>query len=356
MKLAVVSDIHFDLFSDYDKPIDDKPYGTRLNNTLSAIKDVFNFCIDNKYDYLVFNGDVFNQRQSVSPIVTDAVVRLIGDYVSKAVEANYKFILAIVVGNHDEQTNADTFPNSVNMLKYLSDHIEVFDECGELTDDDITLHFVPYYEHAEIAKKYLKAQSFSSKHNYVFAHVGANGAKNGRWNHKLGGSYSLEDLRYKDSDFVFLGHYHWRQNLADNVAYTGDPVQINFNDEGQDKGFYTLDTEKDYMPEFKKLDYPKFVTLDADKDNINEAFSSNPKNYYRVTTSDKDTYDALVKIRDSHDVNAKLVYKPVINKDKTRLEVKENATPFDYLNAYSNKLKLDKDVKEESEKIMRELV
>jgi len=355
MKLAVVSDIHFDLFSDYDKPIDGKPYGTRLDNTLSAIRDVFKFCINNKYDYLVFNGDVFNQRQSVSPIVTDAVVRLIGDCVSEAVEANYKFVLAIVVGNHDEQTNADTFPNSVNMLKYLNDHIKVFDECGELTDNDITLHFVPYYEHAEIAKKYLKAQSFSNTHNYVFAHVGANGAKNGRWNHKLGGSYSLDDLRYKDSDFVFLGHYHWRQNLAENVSYKVNPVQINFNDEGQDKGFYILDTDKDYMPVFKKLDYPKFITVNADEEDINTAFKSH-SNYYRVTTSNKDTYNALVSIRDAEKINLKLVYKPKENKDSTRLTVKDNATPFDFLDAYSDKMNISKDVKNESEKIMRELV
>jgi DNA repair exonuclease SbcCD nuclease subunit len=59
---------------------------------------------------------------------------------------------------------------------------------------------------------------------------------------------------------VFSGHYHPHMRVTDKATVVGSPLQLNWADEGDIRGFIVYDTDTDVQV-FHPLDLPKFVTF-----------------------------------------------------------------------------------------------
>jgi DNA repair exonuclease SbcCD nuclease subunit len=62
---------------------------------------------------------------------------------------------------------------------------------------------------------------------------------------------------------VFSGHYHPHMQVTDKATVVGSPLQLNWADEGDTRGFIVYDTDTGEQ-EFHEIDAPKFVSLDID--------------------------------------------------------------------------------------------
>lgn len=336
-KFVVCSDVHASDYSAFSNPVPGLPYGSRLRIILDALDTMFKTAQHEGASRAVIIGDLFNERTSINPIVTQAVINNLVKNLSYMEDG---FILDIVVGNHDQQDNTLIPPNSVSIFNSIivpNKEINVYDHVTYVDNGDSGLIFVPYTEHADEFKQEIKDLKLKHPNNVIFAHVGMSGAKSGKWTHKLGGNYSLEDLRYNEFDLVLMGHYHWRQNLSDNVLYTGDLTPLNFNDEGQSKGFYLVyfdDDKQKFNYKFMQVKSPKFETIDLDK--LPEDFDLDSEinnNYVRlVTHSDEQTKSVRDLIKSSA-VDVAIQSKKQVEQ-KSRLDISAENSDSEIVKAY----------------------
>lgn len=344
---VVCSDVHASDYTAFSKPVEGKPYGSRLKTILEALNAMYEEALSKDASRMIIVGDLYNERTSISPIVIKAVT----ENILKGIHRQPKgFKLDIVVGNHDQQDNSPIPPNSVSILETYStsdypivvhDHVDV----------DDNLIFLPYTEDSLSFKKEISEIKLDKdKHYVMFAHIGMSGAKSGKWTHKLGGNYTLEDVRYNEMDLVMMGHYHWRQKLADNVMYTGDLVPLNFNDEGQDKGFYLITKGKKYEETFIPVNSPKFKTIDlshyGDKGTLDEELKNN---YIRIVTHNSEDTEAMRKLIKEAEVPVALQTKQELKHD-SRLDISSDSSDADIVRAYCKKYYPD--VEKQAEKYL----
>jgi len=110
----------------------------------------------------------------------------------------------------------------------------------------------------------------------VVVHDVPEGCKYGDYTFEKGVSW--RDLA-RDNRFVFFGHIHQKQKLADNCWVIGPPLHLTFSDSG-DRGVFIVDTFRNDM-KFVEINAPKFITVD-DASGVKD-----DKNYYRILNADK---------------------------------------------------------------------
>lgn len=113
-----------------------------------------------------------------------------------------------------------------------------------------------------------------------------------------------EMLLAADYDLVALGHIHRPQKLEGmkNVFYSGAINAMNFNDEGQDRGFMLHEFRPDYEKmklyyegtQFRKTPSREFLTIRWNKEDVAQAIS-NP-DMLPMTFTDQGVADKIVRI------------------------------------------------------------
>ena len=121
---------------------------------------------------------------------------------------------------------------------------------------------VPWNENRE---EYLKSLSKLKKSNILVTHVGVSGGVVGKNNYPLQDAFTVKDIHPSTYDYVVMGHYHKPQIVTGtkNMIYAGAPVQHNFNDEGEERGFWVFSLKEDSL-DFIPLEGPKFRTITED--------------------------------------------------------------------------------------------
>lgn len=105
---------------------------------------------------------------------------------------------------------------------------------------------------------------------------------------------SHRTLKAANYDLCCFGHIHKPQELGANAFYSGSINRLNFNDEGDRRGFYvhTLEGTKLVSSEFVELESPrKFVTLRMDDEDINDFNLLNQLHYDM-----RNVKDAIVRV------------------------------------------------------------
>ncbi|KAB0577257.1 exodeoxyribonuclease I subunit D [Fusobacterium naviforme] len=103
-----------------------------------------------------------------------------------------------------------------------------------------------------------------------------------------------------DYDLVCFGHIHRPQQLdgCKNTFYCGAVSALNFNDEGQRRGFYTHDiTEGGVTSEFHSLSTREYKTIRLNDDDIKEINERGPEWLYQLPLLEQDeAKDKVVRV------------------------------------------------------------
>lgn len=246
MKIALVSDIHFGcrgdslVFLDYTKKFIDKVFFPALEKHGVKGNDI------------IIAGDLVDRRKYIN---FNTAVRIQDDFLSKLKGA------WVLPGNHDCYHKDNNEVNALEVLCRDPKFIVVDEPCEYRHEDGTSILMVPWISPenqervmeaiqkstADICIGHFELQGFTMYPGMVCSH---------------GMSPSVLS-KFK---LVVSGHFHSTSRKG-NVLYLGSPLQITWNDYGDPRGFYILDTctfELNYIQNPIEM-FHKVVYDDTDK-------------------------------------------------------------------------------------------
>jgi DNA repair exonuclease SbcCD nuclease subunit len=270
MKLVIFSDIQFENWQEFHTIL---PSGlnSRFQDQLNVLDEVFDYAEDlAKKDevVVVHNGDLF---QSLTEKIDKALFLKVYEKFSSR-----NVVTILLVGNHDFLDRTET-THIIEPFKKIP-NVMVVDKPAIQTVEGVGLFFIPYTR-----KNFLESVNnfvlsdcpYNPK--YLFTHQGVNGATVGPRDMPMKEDYNPKDFRLDWFDMVFNGHYHKPQSWIDkspgigkklgSFQIIGSPLQKDFGERNDGKGFWVLDTKKaPRNPVFIETHGPKFYKMEITKD------------------------------------------------------------------------------------------
>lgn len=260
MKFATFSDLHIHNYKAFDKD------GSRLDNSLKVIDDIFDYCFANRISTVLFPGDLYH-LQKVLPV--SAVNRTIQTFQKAFKRTLGKVTLYAISGNHDFAVRNMYGRHATTALQHLDEIFENFVLIDNSVKDFKGLHVevygLPYYDHKEEFKKALDGLKMTDTPN-VFRVLMIHQTPSGLIDFPI--PSDCDPLKDFDRfNLVLCGHIHTRRKMGDNFWLVGSPLMQSFQDPLEDRGFMTFDVQPMGKNLFKvddnfiDLGYPKFVTV-----------------------------------------------------------------------------------------------
>lgn len=311
LRLAAFADLHGHIYKEFDTKADGLTNSSRLNNIVESLRYIRDWCIDNDVKYVLFAGDLFHVRAKVDTVVFNAIYNMIETFHMHGLE------IIMIAGNHDQYDNSDIPENSLHAFKKLegvhvydtvdSHLIKHYEDCGSDNEPDqflsgeVEIVCAPYSKNAQLVKDYIAGVEKKDIPQILLFHLGIAGAFVGSGNYPMADAFKVDDLRPDLFKYIIGGHFHKRQFLGGHphAFYCGAPIQHSFGDEGEDKGFYVVDTNKRYDVEFVPIPNPKFLTFSGGVKDMTEEYLSYAAvngNYVRflVTPEQLEEYKKII--------------------------------------------------------------
>jgi DNA repair exonuclease SbcCD nuclease subunit len=241
-KILIVGDIHL---------------GVR-NNSLSYLNfqtdwfrnELFPLITKEKIDHLVFLGDVFDNRTSVSLIVLQRARELFKELTDINIDTH------CILGNHDIAFRNN---KSIHSLGILEDQgVKVYEKPTELLLSGSKVLMLPWV----VKDEQDSVMELLAKNNYdsCFGHLEINDFE------MVPGL--VENKGFKQDLFsncknVFSGHFHLRRKHK-NINYVGTPYELTWSDHLDQKGVTILDTKTNTQTFIPTKYTPKHIKLAFD--------------------------------------------------------------------------------------------
>ena len=229
---------------------------TRLDNTILALRKIFETADKNGAKYILFEGDLYNQQVNIPVIVSDALKE---EFLY--LEKTYPNILFIAIsGNHDQATK-NTYEKSgitaLTELDRLFKNFILIDNDTFAIGENIEIHGLPYYEYKEHFSKALdEIEIYNDKINILLTHQTPTFE-----NSVIPVDIDIADERLQKFDLILNGHIHKHEVLSENFINVGSTIPRDKDDVGVEKGFLAINLEnpKEYI--FKSLsnDFPQVL-------------------------------------------------------------------------------------------------
>lgn len=306
MKIAAFGDAHIHEYKEFSKNllvawndeegrfvVDEKSgyvMNSRLFTSLNALVWMRLECIKRGIDKLLFTGDMFHKRSSVSTVVFNSTRRVLETFMTFPTPIH----LYGIPGNHDLATNEVASEHSLYGMK---EHMTLMSGLDPVHIGGLLYVIgIPFIPNVDVTRKLIKEavknagklRKTNKKSKIILlAHIGVTGAYVGKNSYVMEDAFTAEDLCYEDFDWVVCGHYHKFQVIkgADNMLYTGSLIQNNFNDEGEPHGFVVIDTDEKTV-ELAEIPAPKFYTLTSELSGSKEI--RHDKDYIRLQAKPED--------------------------------------------------------------------
>ena len=338
MKLAVFSDLHAHTFKDFDS-LTDRTGSKRLDNIVATLEYIRDDCYKRDIKHVLFAGDMFHIRSKVNTVVYNAIYDAIKSF------KHFGIDIIAIAGNHDQNDNSDvpehslhTFNDLPGVTVYGHMDIHFLKHEGEHVD----IYCVPYSKNAQRTKDWIASQEIltGNSNRICMFHLGIDGGFVGKGNYPMADAFKIEDLRPDFFKYIVGGHFHKHQFLGGHphAFYTGAPIQHSFSDEGEDKGYFIIDTAKRYDVQFVPVPNPKFITLDVnDIVNLDMQDVADEGNYIRIVAKESEV-GRIYPLPDN------LQYKLVLEKvyqEVTRVNVKIGMSDEEVVTKYAEKFNAD---------------
>lgn len=236
-------------------------FGLKLNSelfldiALKNVKWIEKQIEDNKVKTIIFLGDWFHQRTSVSVNTLHKSYEALAHLASKV----DKFYM--IVGNHDSYYKNSTDVNSLQMFEQIK-NLQVVDKITKVSVGAREFILAPWgFQQDEY-------MNLGDGADAAFGHFEPNGVK--LLNRITEGFRDDLDFLTNSAPLVFSGHFHMKSEYETKngkVIFVGSPSQQNWGDCGDDRGVYILNEndmsykfiENRESPKFKKFLFSKIM-------------------------------------------------------------------------------------------------
>jgi len=218
MKVAIIGDLHFGVRGNSIKHLEFQ--SKWFNDTIKFIKNA-------KINYVVFLGDIFDSRNSISPII-NSNVRLLFQKLAKNVKEVH-----CVLGNHDIY-----FRNKkdIHSLEVLADQgVKVYTTPQEVKIGNLKCLMVPWViktEQEDVSKLLV-----NNYYDICFGHLEINTFEKVK---NVREQEGFERELFSNCKKVISGHFHLKRQI-DNILYVGTPYELTWNDYQDEKGIHVVD-------------------------------------------------------------------------------------------------------------------
>lgn len=335
MKLGVFSDVHIHNFQQFGKPSQVfQGINTRAEDCFNAIIKAYQTAKENDAEALLFCGDLFENRGtlSVSLIRIAQVVlqHICSDIPVYAISGNHDY-----ASKHGESVSSVELFDTIENLKVIS--------LGTEYLNGVAISGVSH------GKSYEDLEKHTADSGVLLLHTTFSGTTISD-SHIAETGEDLDDLKeyMKDNNYsmCFVGDIHRRQNLGDGVWYVGSLLQNGFGDE-QDKGMLIVDTETKSV-RFHTIVSPRFVTIQCGED-VEES------GYYRIATESETDY-SYAKQKYGDFTNS-IILPPNKTVTKKRVEgVTLNSDPMKGLSAWMTAKGIEVPLQKELKKLAKPLL
>lgn len=271
----------------------------RLQDGLNVLEWVFATAQTNKIDIIIFAGDLFHDREKIDILVYLRTFEILEKYLSDS-----KLNLYLLVGNHDMWSDKKWDVTSVRPLSALAG-VTVIDKPCTVSILGHDIDFLPY------TKNPLDYLNQFKKRNFLIGHLALDGAKTNH-HHNVYSDVVIEhdgDMTILDSSIfsdwrrVWLGHYHFGQEISHNVEYIGSPLQLTFGEAFTDKHIIIWDLDSNEKTYVKNNFSPQYYILRPDQINDYKL----EKNFIRIEVEDLRSLDVYELRRQLGDKNPAVI-------------------------------------------------
>jgi DNA repair exonuclease SbcCD nuclease subunit len=279
LNACFLADLHAHTWKQFART-DAKGVNSRLSDLVTALGQVWHEARRRKVTDVYIAGDLVHVKRHV-PV--QAVVAL---YDALAEAKSHGLKVHLVPGNHDQ---VEDDPSAVTPLLFR----DVADVHVE-PDDSSNVVYCPWMFDQEKAKRFLKG--VKGERELLIYHGEVSGAFVGPTDYPfaLKSQVALADLKPQQYGWVMMGHLHRRQHLGRcRVYYIGNPISKDRGEPEGDKG--AMFVQGDELSVFQTT-YPKFVTLDLNKDMSVEELSRGRGNFLTLIVPSDVSKGGLDKI------------------------------------------------------------
>jgi DNA repair exonuclease SbcCD nuclease subunit len=262
MKFILYSDVHAHNFKTHSR-VDH----SRLDYCIDAIKAVYQKANDEGINVVVFGGDLFDNQRLLP---TEVVNRLVDLFINLS-EDFPEIVCYAISGNHDYATKNLLHSPAITALTHIEriipDNFVIIDnQVRILENEKVVLVGIPYYELPEHYNTVLseisnKVDTLENKNvpKILIIHQTPTGLANPN----IPTDTDVNDELYDSFDMVFCGHIHQKQDITPKFSLIGSPLHRDLGDEGDEKGFWIVDTEtmtKKFVS--TKGNFPEFIRVE----------------------------------------------------------------------------------------------
>lgn len=251
MRIAIITDTHFGEKNNHSK---------FLAHYKRFLEEQFFPTIKKQgIKYVFHGGDLFHNRQSIDVRAWQWTQRNFLDPLEDMGVTMYG-----VVGNHDAFYKSSLEINSPQEFLRHYSNFHFLSEPGTVNIGGVSFLLIPWI-HSRNKDQVVQAIT-DSEADYLIGHLELAGFQMHPGVYSESGN-GIEALLQKFKG-VWSGHYH-TQSQKGNIRYLGSPIEFNWNDVNDSKGFHVYDTESDHLKFFKNKDLIHHkVYMGADSDPI----------------------------------------------------------------------------------------
>lgn len=281
MKILNTADWHLGTFR---SPVKDG-VNLRTEDTKRCLDELVRVAKEERPDYSLIAGDVFHVGRLWSDRCCEEIIMAI-HYIKRLAVVSKQVVVMRGTPNHDGAGQfhvlSEMFADCQNV------HIVITPQI--LSFDDMDIAVLPGFDRGVFRAKYprlskeeenevftqelsnivlgLRAQCHLGKKSILMAHYTVPGCNTESGQVMMLTQFEpvlpMETLQAAVFDFIALGHIHRPQAVPNvtNCYYSGAINALNFNDEGQERGFWIHETTSlGWVHEFYKTPYREFLTL-----------------------------------------------------------------------------------------------
>lgn len=223
MKIAIISDIHFDVRNGNQFFLD--------KYNIFFEKQFFPYLKDNNITTLLIGGDTWENRKKIG---VNSMFHAKNMFFDKLLENNIKTYS--ILGNHDVSFKNTNEVHSLDILESAYNNFELIYDNKVINFDGADIAFCSWINN----ENYLSQLDFIKNNNadFLLGHFEIN-------NFEMTKGHLCEDGLnqdlFKKYTQVWSGHFHIRSKSG-NITYVGNPFQTNKGDIGYERGFHIFDT------------------------------------------------------------------------------------------------------------------
>lgn len=267
MRALIWADLHGHNYREFSTI--ENGINTRLKDCADVVKQILLSAREHEVKEIWFVGDLFHLKNNLD---SQVIAYIMSEMTNLAINSD----VFIVPGNHDYRA----WSSEPILLEVLNEMPGEFELCKSGWFLDKGIYIEPFTRKIKELNERIARLETDPEEDIFFGHQDIIGTRYGGFVVEQGLDADVLSKKFKWS---FVGHWHVTSRVRENVISIGAPLQHNFGDANQSRGWYIFDSEKGEVKFVANHFSPRFYDIKVDPETT-ESPGDPLKDFYRIKT------------------------------------------------------------------------